>query len=482
MPDLRGRLQSMFAKQHRHANFDDVIERIEIDGFRCHSNTIIDIESPITAFSGLNGTGKSTVLQLAANAYKASGGRVWRISDFFSINPIDRAPFRNGARVVYQFAMSNGRSRPLTLSRSFRSSRWLGYNRRFSRRIFFAGIGNYLPLAEQTSYVYRSRGLAITASSPASERRQAWIKRILRADYTEVEDHTLSTNGRRGNNLISFTRGGSRYAEPNMGFGEGRTGYIVGAIENLPPKSLVLLEEPETSLHPSAQYELGCYLVDVAIAKGLQIFISTHSEHLQKALPDASRIFLQRVNGGIKPIPGLSASQANSLMTEGERPALTIVVEDDVAVAVMHEIMRDAGGPLLRTVKVAIGGSNDVLKKTMTGLSACGLNVAAVADGDTPANPQQNLFKLPGTQPPEKEIFGSAAFTTLLRTEYGFDLADFRTSLADVNHHEWFGKLSEQIRVDRSALVAEGARIYVRALPPTEKGSLCESLRAAIRT
>ena len=471
----------MFAKQNRHASFGDVIERIGIEGFRCHSNTVIDLESPITAFSGLNGTGKSTILQLAANAYRCAGGRTFKVSDFFSFNPIDTNPFTRTSRVVYRFAAIANQSRPLTLSRSTRSSRWLGYNRRQQRRIFFAGIGTYMPLAEQTSYVYRSRGLTITGSVSASDHRKDWIKKILRADYSEVEDHTLSTGGRRGNNLISFTRGGHRYAEPNMGFGEGRTAHIVRSIESLPPRSLVLLEEPETSLHPSAQYELGRYLVEVCIEKRLQILISTHSEYLQNALPDASRIYLQRIGNDVKPVPGLSASQANSLMTEGIRPALTVVVEDDVAIAVLNEIIREADPTMLRTVKIAIGGSNDVLKKTMIGLRGCGLNVAAVVDGDTGDNPAENLFKLPGTLPPEKEIFGSGAFSAHIENAYGCDLGDFGTSLQGVDHHEWFQKLADHVHQDRNALVVEGARAYVRALPVAEKLGLKDSLRAAIR-
>ena len=43
-------------------------------GVRCHTNTLIEVQSPITAFCGLNGTGKSTLLQLAAVAYRGAVG------------------------------------------------------------------------------------------------------------------------------------------------------------------------------------------------------------------------------------------------------------------------------------------------------------------------------------------------------------------------------------------------------------------------
>ncbi len=48
-----------------------------------------------------------------------------------------------------------------------------------------------------------------------------------------------------------------------MGCGEGRIQYLVTTLEALPPKSVVLIEEPATSLHPHAQRVFGNYLVDV---------------------------------------------------------------------------------------------------------------------------------------------------------------------------------------------------------------------------
>jgi hypothetical protein len=67
MPPLRGLL---LRRRVHFANFGDVIVSMQINGVRCHSNTAIELNSPIGAFSGLNGTGKSTILQLAACAYR----------------------------------------------------------------------------------------------------------------------------------------------------------------------------------------------------------------------------------------------------------------------------------------------------------------------------------------------------------------------------------------------------------------------------
>lgn len=480
MSDSRHRLQSLFNPSHRFANFGETIVRVSIEGFRCHVSTHLDIDSPITAVCGLNGTGKSTILQLLATAYRDPNNRAWNISDFFSINAIDQSPFTDQSRVHFRFStMVPAHTRSLTISRSAHSSRWSGYKRRMLKPVFLAGAGCYTPLNEQPSYVHRSGSFQISTSSPVSERTKQWVETILGGAYSAVDDHSLSAFSRRGNRIASVTRGPVRYAEPNMGFGEARTIHIVKTLEALPEKSLIILEEPETSLHPSAQHQFGRFLVDVAIEKRHQIFLSTHSEYMLSALPDASRLYLKRETSGVAIIPGLSASQANSLMTGGVRPALVILVEDGVAQAVLTEILRDTDQNFLGSLSIVIGGDVDILRKTMRGLSNTGLNVAAVLDGDMNAAPAENLFKLPGTRPPEQEIFASVHFSTWLEGRYQTRISDFETQVRGIDHHEWLPRLAVQVRANKEALISESARAYVNGLSIAEKSALLENLRSA---
>ena len=75
------------------------------------------------------------------------------------------------------------------------------------------------------------------------------------------------TYSRHNGDVVCVQRGGVEYSEAHMGFGEGRTQSLVVALEKLPKKSLILVEEPETSLHPGAQYALAKYLMDVSIRR-----------------------------------------------------------------------------------------------------------------------------------------------------------------------------------------------------------------------
>src|SRR5881398_535744 len=111
MSDPRQELQGLFTETNRFAHFGEVLLRMHVHGFRCHTNTSIEVSSPITAFCGLNGTGKSTLLQLAATAYNGhyQGDRLY-IKQFIIQGTLDVKTIQPGAKVVYEYLQSPGTS------------------------------------------------------------------------------------------------------------------------------------------------------------------------------------------------------------------------------------------------------------------------------------------------------------------------------------------------------------------------------------
>ena len=300
---------------------------MHIQGFRCHTNTLIDIKSPITAFCGFNGTGKSTILQLAAIAFQ-SNDISYHVKDFLIVGPLDPHPFTQNAKVEFQIwqqrdaaprgingetdasvppkVIQNVResfySRPVTISRNVQGSRWNGYQQRPERTVFFAGIGQYLPKIEQHDFMIgKSNKLQVRETLPVSDIVRQWTCGTLTMNYDYINTNTVvyTTEGNdQVGSIVSVNRQNISYSEANMGYGEGRTQYLISAIESLPDKSLILIEEPETSLHPSAQFKFGSYLVDVANRRKHQILMTTHSTLLLSSLPDKSRVYLRRVDEG----------------------------------------------------------------------------------------------------------------------------------------------------------------------------------------
>lgn len=264
MSDPREQLRRKF-ENNRYANFGNCITKMVVKGVRCHSNTVIEIRSPLTAFSGFNGTGKSTLLQLAAASYKPDVGH-FSISDFIVRGPLDRTPYADDASVQVIFETQQaGDGRGLvspgtvTLSYNLGEKRWDGYDRRPSRPVFFGGVGVFLPRSERKDYVFKNPDrLKIASTIAMSDEVRDWAARILKCGYDSISSNELKFRTFR-DSVLSTVSGGRSYSESHMGCGEGKIQYLLATLEALPNNSLILLEEPETSLHPNAEYELGKY-------------------------------------------------------------------------------------------------------------------------------------------------------------------------------------------------------------------------------
>jgi predicted ATPase len=477
--DLRTDLRQMFKESSRFANFGQLIMRMHVIGVRCHSNTLIDIKSPVTAFCGLNGTGKSTLLQLAAVAYQGNNSKYF-VKDFMITSPLDPHPFLPKATIEYTFWQERD-LKPLTLSYNANSKKWQGYRRRLTRVVFFAGVGSYLPRIEQHDFVIRhANHWKLAQSDEVNQRIKDWTCNVLGCSYENMQTHIVRYSQRKGD-IVSVQRTGTAYSEAHMGYGQGRSQYLITVLESLPKKSLVLIEEPETSLHQSAQHAFGKYLLDVAKVNGHQILLTTHSEHLLRSLPPESRIYLERCEQGITPILGLMPSQAASLMAQGSDKAITILVEDDCALAILREIIRKFDPALLDAAGVFAVGDAHSIKITMQTLKATGLPVVAVRDGDQQTIPSDNIYKLPGNQPPEKELFASSSVRRYIQDTYRLNIDDFFAHFGREDHHSWFDRLAERVTQDQTVLLAETAREYIKDIPETETRGLLDKLKESMR-
>jgi len=469
MNDPRNTLQSKFREQHRYANFGNILTRMEVHGFRLHQATTVDLLSPVTAFCGHNGTGKTTLLQLAACAFR-EGERGYKLSDFFAVGPLDPTPFAEDAQFLLGVWQAEGRNRNYTLSK--RRKGWSDYRLRDERHVFFLGASEFLPRFERQDFAFRyASRLTLGAQTPCANDITASVAKILGWHYDNM-DKTVVSMKKRSDSLLSSTRAGLRYSEIHMGFGECRVHNIVNTLESQPEKSLLLLEEPEISLHQAAQFRLGEYLLTLAARKGHQILLSTHSEHLLRALPQASRVLIVRDGTGlIQILPGLASSQAASVMADGHDAALTILVEDDVARCILTELLAALAPHLLATTRMVVGGyendqgqqvggGKDAISSAMRTLRGAGLRVAAVLDESGATDVGNFVFSLPGTQAPEMEIFGCATVHAHWRDTYNLDVPTFVAGLQGANHHAWFDRLARRLLRPREFLVCEAARIY----------------------
>ncbi|QDT33956.1 ATP-dependent nuclease [Thalassoglobus polymorphus] len=493
MTDHREELQATFLPNRRHSNYGEAIIKIRIQGIRNHKDTLVEIESPITAFCGVNGTGKSTVLQLAAAAYGSPSKRRYYVSTFILAGNLDHKPFEDDSSVEFTYAgpTSAGKAddRLLTLSRS--GSSWSGYDRQPERRVVYLGVGFYLPHAERDDYfksLVQDRTFTSRSKIQVNDIASEWVSRILLCKYDAAHVNAMRKKwGRSHTRMLSAKReGGFTYSESNMGSGEARLYAMVLKLEEVEPHSLILLEEPETSLHPSAQFELGKYLVNVAARRNLQILLTSHSEYLLLALPQKSRVYLKREGDRIVPIPGIGVRQALSMMDNFAIRSLYILVEDDVAKAIVIELLRMHDTDFLQTVEVVIAGDASKIQQTIDVFVEQRMPICAVRDGDQGDNVKKRMLKLFGTMPPEKEIFASKSFRDEFKDKFKVDWGaiDIRCKELDdqyksKSHHYYFEELKQKCVLDRSELLAVSARAYLRGIPESVRIALVEQIKAA---
>lgn len=69
------------------------------------------------------------------------------------------------------------------------------------------------------------------------------------------------------------------YRATNVGFGISYTLPIIVAVLAAPPDTLILIENPEAHLHPKGQSKMG-ELLALAASCGVQVVIETHSDHV----------------------------------------------------------------------------------------------------------------------------------------------------------------------------------------------------------
>lgn len=436
----------MFTPPERQNLPTPVITSMEVHGFRGIRELRLAFDSPLVAIGGPNGSGKSTVLQLLACSYQdPSKPTPWSemVNSYFpvydGVSQID-----SDAKVVYTYEGTGSITRKAGTAINISQSKniaWMPTRSTFHMELLAPEL--------------RSR-----RSLPEVVQEEAG--RILARDVP----HDLGL------------------PESGLGLGEGRLVHLVDRLETDAEGSLFVLEEPDATLHPRAQSELARYLSDVCLRRRHQIFLSTNSDILMTGLPSVCRLFLFRMDGKVEAVGGISIKQASCLLDldnrDGSQPSLLILVEDEVAKAVLTEMIRVSEPQLLGFMSIVASGDKNALVQQQRILAHYGRKAVAVRDADVGESPADGLYSLPGSLPPEKELIGCPQVLSYIRSTYGLDALELLDYWPELDHHDYFDVIAECASVPAGFLVMESARQYARSLSRAEREPLVARLRAHI--
>lgn len=191
------------------------------------------------------------------------------------------------------------------------------------------------------------------------------ISKILGKHYVSGEIVRHKFFGLWGFSVRFKTRFGT-YTEAFSGSGETSTVRLIHAIEKAPNNSLVLIDEPEISLHPKAQEKIKRYLLKRCLEKKLQTVVSTHSANFIKGLPaDAIKLFQQNHKTGNFFIQNTCEPEDAFFHIGHTFKKGTIFVEDYVSKVILNAVLKKLGRAKSKKLVVRFlpGGSSGLLVK-----------------------------------------------------------------------------------------------------------------------
>lgn len=178
-----------------------------------------------------------------------------------------------------------------------------------------------------------------------------WISYILGREYTEIVilNHSyfklpgatvrvqVADRVEDGEKIVRT------YSEAYAGSGEYAVIMMVHYIYAAKRGSLILMDEPENSLHPESQRRLMEYILYETLTKKHQFIISSHSMYMSESLPNEARIALSlNADGFVE--PHMSVTHRDAFMGVGAAPQVpvgkvAIKVEDGLAEAMVRHVL-----------------------------------------------------------------------------------------------------------------------------------------------
>lgn len=424
------------------------LEWLEIEGIRGWTGQRVDFTFPIVALVGENGSGKSTVLQAAAAAYR-SVPKDRYASDFFPDTPYEKI---EGANI--RFSVRQGNDSTIKTIRK-PTNRWRGNPERPERRVEYVDLRRIQPVGARVGYgrLLKS-GVAEGAFSEFDADRLARLTQIINKSYSRAGISITSAGDDKP--IPVLEKDGVKYSGFHQGAGEIAAAELLAV--DYPRYGIILIDEVETSLHPRAQRRLMRDLARVARERELQIILTTHSPYILGELPPEARIYLMEGSSGKSVVAGVSPEFAMTQMDDEQHPECDIYVEDARSAALVSEMLVRESRELLSRSKVIPFGTASVGMSLGLMNSQNRFPRASVVFLDGDQSPAPGCKLLPGGDAPEIVVFGALQsqgwrdVASMINRRPAETIDALNAAMPLANHHHWVQAAADRLVVGSDIL------------------------------